>query len=80
MAASRLGLARLPKGITAIQVWGAAALCGIGFTMSLFITELSFHEGPNNKVATLAVFIASLASALCGLLILGLARQPKRAG
>ena len=78
MAAARLGLARLPEGVTAMQLYGAAALCGIGFTMSLFISDLAFHEGPQNDVVTLAVFVASLAAAGCGLLILGLARPSPR--
>ena len=44
-AAVRLGVARLPEGVTMMQLYGAAALCGIGFTMSLFIGELAFRDG-----------------------------------
>ncbi len=40
---SRLGLGRLPDGVNAAHVMGAALLAGIGFTVSLFIAELSFY-------------------------------------
>jgi len=40
----RTGIAELPKNSTLAQVYGAAVLCGIGFTMSLFIGGLAFEE------------------------------------
>ena len=75
-AAARLGWARLPSGITTMQLYGASVLCGIGFTMSLFIGDLAFRGSPRGDEVKLAVFVGSLASALFGLLILALA--PKR--
>jgi NhaA family Na+:H+ antiporter len=38
------GIARLPDGVSMIQMYGAAILCGVGFTMSLFIGGLAFEE------------------------------------
>lgn len=40
----RLGIARLPAGMTWSHVYGAGILCGLGFTMSLFIGSLAFEE------------------------------------
>ena len=70
MAASRAGLARLPKGVTPRQLYGAAVLCGIGFTMSLFIGDLAFRETPRGDEVKLAVFVGSLVSAAIGLAVL----------
>ncbi len=80
LAASRLRLAKLPRGISLRQLYGASVLCGIGFTMSLFIGELAFRETPRGDEVKLAVFIGSVSSALIGLAILAGAarRQPKR--
>ena len=44
LAALRLGWARCPTGVTPRQVWGVAALGGIGFTVSLFIAEPGLHD------------------------------------
>ena len=42
----RLGLAPLPEGASWLQLWGIAMLCGIGFTMSLFIGTMAFADEP----------------------------------
>ena len=70
MAAHRLGVARLPAGVTTLQLYGAAVLCGIGFTMSLFIGDLAFGATPLGDEVKLAVFVGSLLSAAAGLAIL----------
>jgi NhaA family Na+:H+ antiporter len=44
LLAVALGLGRLPDGVTTRYVIGAGALAGIGFTVSLFVTELAFGE------------------------------------
>ncbi len=75
MAASRAGLARLPSGVTLPQLYGGAVLCGIGFTMSLFIGELAFRGGPAGDEIKAAVFTGSIISAVAGLLILRLTPQ-----
>jgi len=77
LLAARLGLARLPAGVTRLQLYGGAVLCGIGFTMSLFIGDLAFRQGPRGDEVKLAVFVGSLASAALGLLILLLASRAR---
>ncbi len=68
--ALRLRLGRLPPGVSARSLTGAAALAGIGFTVSLFIAELSFEGTPHLAEAKLAILAASLASAAIGSLLL----------
>jgi NhaA family Na+:H+ antiporter len=64
---SRVGLVRLPAQLSWPLLYGAAVLCGIGFTMSLFIGHLAFPAGAREVELKLAVFGASVLSALCGL-------------
>jgi NhaA family Na+:H+ antiporter len=64
--AIRLGVGRLPEGVGWVHLLGAALLCGIGFTMSLFIAALAFQ----GEVAQLAV--ASRLGILLGSLVAGL--------
>ena len=69
--ADRTGFAPRPAGASWTQFWGMAALCGIGFTMSLFIGALAFPQHPQLvEEAKLGVLAGSLASALLGFLIL----------
>jgi NhaA family Na+:H+ antiporter len=75
LVAAKLGLARLPQGCDSLHMLGAAALCGIGFTMSLFIAGLAF-EGATNLYAVqtrLGILAGSAASALLGVALLSLA-------
>lgn len=60
----------LPKGVTWTHVIGAGFLAGIGFTMSLFITDLAFTDPEHQIIAKVAVFVASLISGLIGYIIL----------
>ena len=74
--ADRLGFARRPEGASWAQIWGMAVLCGIGFTMSLFIGALAFPRSPELvEEAKLGVLVGSLVSAVLGYLVLRLARQ-----
>jgi NhaA family Na+:H+ antiporter len=68
----RLGL-QLPPGLTLAHLYGGAILCGIGFTMSLFIGDLAFHGTALHDEVKLAVFIGSIISALLGVAVLALA-------
>lgn len=72
--------ARLPKGVRMSHLYGVAALCGIGFTMSLFIGELAFRgaESGNTAASKLAIMIASVISALIGLLIFRTTPDPPK--
>lgn len=75
VAADRLGFARRPEGASWTQIWGIAVLCGIGFTMSLFIGALAFpYQLELVEEAKLGVLAGSLVSALFGYLVLRLAR------
>jgi Na+:H+ antiporter, NhaA family len=74
-AAIRADLADLPAGASWTQLYGVALLCGIGFTMSLFIGLLAFPASPDLTAATkVGVLAGSLASALAGALLLRVAR------
>jgi NhaA family Na+:H+ antiporter len=71
------GLAKIPAGATWRQLYGVAVLCGIGFTMSLFIGLLAFP--PEHADATkIGVLVGSIASALIGWAILRTAPQVTR--
>ncbi|MDR3507424.1 MAG: Na+/H+ antiporter NhaA [Caulobacteraceae bacterium] len=77
--AIRSGLARRPTGATWLELYGVAALCGVGFTMSLFIADLTFpRHGPGGPEATLAIVIGSLASAAFGAGVLAVAAARRR--
>ncbi len=70
--AIKIGLARLPTGMTWSSLYGTAALCGIGFTMSLFIGSLAFEEAGASRMfdERLGIIIGSLMSGVLGYLIL----------
>ncbi|KWT03276.1 Na+/H+ antiporter NhaA [Pseudomonas amygdali] len=69
--AIRAGLARLPDGSNWGQLYGVAALCGIGFTMSLFIGALAFPGAPELVYEVkVGVLIGSVLSALLGVVVL----------
>ncbi|MEA3015763.1 MAG: Na+:H+ antiporter, NhaA family [Sphingomonadales bacterium] len=78
--AVRCGIASKLRGATWLQVYGVATLCGIGFTMSLFIAALAFpHEPALVEEAKIGILLGSFASAVTGFLILRLApAHPER--
>jgi NhaA family Na+:H+ antiporter len=70
MVAQKLKLGKLPQGVLTGHVWGVAALAGIGFTVSLFIAELSFEAEQLLEYAKMGIFTGSIVSAVIGVLIL----------
>lgn len=65
--AERTGFASRPAGSSWVQVGGLAALCGIGFTMSLFIAQLAFPDQPALvEEAKLGVLGGSILAGLTG--------------
>lgn len=71
LLAIRSGLARLPEGASWLQLYGVALLCGIGFTMSLFIGALAFPTAPFLvDEVKIGVLLGSLLSALAGVAVL----------
>ncbi|MDP9196043.1 MAG: Na+/H+ antiporter NhaA [Pseudomonadota bacterium] len=72
----RFNIARLPAGASWRQLYGAAILTGIGFTMSLFIGMLAFDDGQHVDAMRLGVLTGSLLSAVVGFLWLRLCPSP----
>ncbi len=71
LLAIRSGLARLPEGASWLQLYGVALLCGIGFTMSLFIGALAFPGAPFLvDEVKVGVLLGSLLAALAGTTVL----------
>ena len=64
--AVRLGVARLPPNVRWTHLLGAAWLCGIGFTMSLFISQLAFTDPAAIEQAKLGILLGSGFSATLG--------------
>jgi len=67
---AKFHLAAVPPDLSWSALFGAAWLCGIGFTMSLFIATLAFGDGPLLDMAKMGVLVGSLASAICASLFL----------
>lgn len=74
----KLGLTRLPTGMNWWSLYGTAILCGIGFTMSLFIGSLAFEEsGVNNFFdERVGIILGSVISGVVGYLILRKSLKP----
>lgn len=69
----KLGLAKLPDGINFKQIFAVAVLCGIGFTMSMFLASLAFDADAGESVNTLSrlgILLGSTVSAILGYLFL----------
>jgi NhaA family Na+:H+ antiporter len=66
----RLGLADRPEGASLAQIYGVALICGIGFTMSLFIGLLAFADPALQDLVKIGVLFGSILSALAGLAVL----------
>lgn len=79
--ASALGVCRRPTGASWIQLYGVAVLCGVGFTMSLFIGALALPgdvDSPQQVAIKLGVIGGSVASAIWGAVVLGSSARAMR--
>jgi NhaA family Na+:H+ antiporter len=77
----RRGWGALPGPVPRRQVWGVAALGGIGFTVSLFIAQLAYEDAATVSDAKIGIFGGSLVAAAIGGAILvggGRLRPPRR--
>ncbi len=68
--AVKLNIASLPSKVNWKHIFGAGILAGIGFTMSLFITNLAFTSEDLTNIAKTGILIASLISGITGYLVL----------
>jgi Na+:H+ antiporter, NhaA family len=68
--AVKLGFAVRPREASWRQIYGVSALCGIGFTMSLFIGGLAFYNPALSDGVKIGVLMGSIASALLGYVLL----------
>jgi NhaA family Na+:H+ antiporter len=74
--AIKMKLCELPEGVSWQQLYGAAMLCGVGFTMSLFIGSLAFEEGGvlgTTRPDRLGIIAGSLLAGIAGFVVLKLA-------
>lgn len=71
----KLGMAKLPDGVNFKQIFAIAMLCGIGFTMSMFLASLAFAGESDSMMSTLSrlgILIGSCLSAVLGYVLLRL--------
>ena len=73
---AKVRLATVPPDLSWRAVFGAAWLCGIGFTMSLFIATLAFGDGALLNMSKIGILTASLVSGVCGSLFLFTRKSP----
>ena len=73
----KANMVKLPEGATWMQLYGVALLCGIGFTMSLFISLLAFNDPQFQDYSKVGVFVGSLLSGVAGYIVLRLAPAKK---
>jgi Na+:H+ antiporter, NhaA family len=71
----KLGWAVRPKDASWAQLYGVALLCGIGFTMSLFIGGLAFTDPVQSDAVKVGVLLGSLLSATAGFILLRFANR-----
>lgn len=72
LLAVKTGLTRLPREMSLTALYGTSVLCGVGFTMSLFIGSLAFDQSGVNLLfdERLGIIAGSIASGILGYLVL----------
>ena len=73
-------VAAAPEGVGWRKIFGASWLCGIGFTMSLFIATLSVGEGELLEIAKIATLLASVAAGVAGSVVLSMKAKDQGTG
>lgn len=68
----KLKIASLPEQVTKRHLYGASVLGGIGFTMSIFVSSLSFVDEPVLATAKISIMIASILAAILGGIVFSL--------
>ncbi len=76
IAAARLGVARLPRGMSPMHVVGLGMVAGIGFTVSIFISGLAFSDPAIEDQAKIGILFASFIAAGGGLALLSRVSPP----
>jgi NhaA family Na+:H+ antiporter len=74
-ATIKLGICKKPEGTNWMHLWGVSCLCGIGFTMSLFIGELAFADQLRQAEIRLGVLMGSILSAILAFGVLSFASR-----
>ncbi|WJT08671.1 Na+/H+ antiporter NhaA [Vibrio harveyi] len=79
-AAVKMGVAKLPEGVNFVHIFAVSVLCGIGFTMSIFISSLAFgNVSPEfDTYARLGILMGSTTAAVIGYALLHFS-LPKKA-
>jgi NhaA family Na+:H+ antiporter len=75
MIAIAIGIARRPRGATNLHLLGIAMAAGIGFTVSLFVTELAFTDPLFTEEAKVGVLVASAVAGILAAFVLSLAAK-----
>jgi NhaA family Na+:H+ antiporter len=70
--ASSIGIGKLPAGVSWGHVVGISLLGGIGFTVAIFVTELTFGNSEHAELSKVGILVASLISGVLGYLVLRL--------
>ncbi|MGL5837000.1 MAG: Na+/H+ antiporter NhaA [Sphingorhabdus sp.] len=78
-ACVRLGLVARPRNASWLQIYGVSLLCGIGFTMSLFIGGLAFDDSAQKEMVKIGVLLGSILSAIVGFCVLRFGSGVKKA-
>jgi NhaA family Na+:H+ antiporter len=73
--AVKAGIARLPDQVNWLMLSGLAVLAGIGFTMSIFITNLAFTDARHITDSKISILLSSVLAALIGILMLKSAQK-----
>lgn len=71
-----LKLASLPEGVNWHHIYGVSLLAGIGFTMSMFISDLAFTDVALKQIAKVGIMAASVIAAAIGMIWLAMAGKP----